>query len=210
MNDNALDNLILAITSGDEKSAVRETRYLLKSGIDKKRIIIDAVEVAMEQLDAKCTVEQFNLLEIMLSGRAVTSVIKELYPDGEASDNYKGTVILGSLEGDVHDIGKNILKMVLNAKGYRVVDGGKDCPTEKFVEMALTEQPLAIGISGLITTVIPQMKKLREQMKNAGLMDTKLIAGGAALKQSTAENLNVDFLAQNTFDGLNYLNSLIV
>jgi len=81
----------------------------------------------MRQLDEKCTMEQFNLLEIMLTGRAATEVIKYLFPSGQIVTARKGTIVLAVLEGDVHDIGKNILKMILIASGYRVVDCGKNC-----------------------------------------------------------------------------------
>lgn len=100
------DKLINAILTGNQKSTVSETKLMIKSGAERKEIIINAVETALEKLDAKCTVEQINLLERMLSGRAVTAVMKDLFPDGESEESYKGKLILAALEGDVHDIGK--------------------------------------------------------------------------------------------------------
>jgi methanogenic corrinoid protein MtbC1 len=166
------------------------------------------VEKAMAQLDAKCTVEQFNLLEIMLSGRAVMGVIKELYPPMDSPPRTKATVVVGTLEGDVHDLGKNVLKEVLTASGYRVVDCGKDCSVEKMIDAAEREAAIAVSVSGLITAVIPQVRILRRRMAERGLGHIKVMAGGAALKQASPERLNVDFVGDTAFDGLHYLDEI--
>ena len=148
----------------------------------------------MARLDAKCTVEQFNLLEIMLTGRAAMGVIKKLYPPTEPPSRIKATVVVGPLlEGDVHDIGKNVLKSVLAASGYRVVDCGKDCPVIKMIDAVEREAALAVSVSGLITTVIPQVRSLKSKMAERGLEHIRLMAGGAALKQASPESLYVDF-----------------
>lgn len=173
-----------------------------------EKIISHGVEQAMSQLDDKCTVEQFNLLEIMLAGRAVMGVMNILYPPTQARVYDKGKVVLATLEGDVHDLGKNILKMILETNGYEVIDCGKDCPVEKLVNIVQAEKPIAVGLSGLITTVIPKIVTVKSRLVEIGCNNVKVMGGGAALKQSTAERLNLDFLAQTAFDCLNYLKGL--
>jgi dimethylamine corrinoid protein len=121
----------------------------------------------------------------------------------------KATVVVGTLEGDVHDIGKNVLKSVLTASGYRVVDCGKDCPVVKMIDVAEREAALAVSVTGLITTVIPQVRILRSKMAERGLVHIKLMAGGAALKQASPESLNVDFVDNTAFDVLHYLDEII-
>jgi methanogenic corrinoid protein MtbC1 len=120
----------------------------------------------------------------------------------------KATVVIAALEGDVHDLGKNILKMVLAGSGFRVVDCGKDCPVPKLIEVAEKEQPLAIGISGLITNIIPLVRQVKDLLRLRDLGRVKVMAGGAALKQSSPDKLNVDFVADSAFDGVHYLESL--
>lgn len=203
-----MHSFLNALLEGDQNNAVLLARSLRTAGVCCEDIVTDGVEAAMSQLDAKCTVEQFNLLEIMLVGRAVMSVMKELFPEGPPSSGLKGTVVLGTLEGDVHDVGKNILKIILIGQGFRVVDCGKDCPVDTLITVAEQEDALAIACSGLITTVIPQVRMLRPALADRGLDHMKVVAGGAALKQGTQENLNVDFVAENAFDGARYLNSL--
>ena len=208
MADPKMASLVSAILEGDCDKSLSNTNKLIESGVSSENIVVHGLEAAMSALDAKCTLEQFNLLEIMLAGRAVTAVMKLLYPSGEPTGIPKGTVVIATLEDDVHDLGKNILKMVLTGKGYRVVDCGKDCPLSKLIEVAGREKPAAIGISGLITPVIGQVKQVRGLLAGNKLNNVKVIAGGAALKQSSPEKLNVDFVAESAFDCLHYLEKI--
>lgn len=205
MSDFGMDNFIAAILEGDSAEAVAQAEQLRNRGVGPKRLVVYGVETAMSALDAKCTLEQFNLLEIMLAGRAVTEVMKSLYPAGTTPASTKGTVVIATLEGDVHDLGKNILKMVLIGKGYHVVDCGKDCSLQMLMDVTEKERPLAIGVSGLITPIIPLVRQVKDELLLRKLDSVKVIAGGAALKQSSSDKLNVDFVAESAFDILHYL-----
>ncbi|MGD0282778.1 MAG: cobalamin-dependent protein, partial [Dissulfurispiraceae bacterium] len=173
---------------------------------DNEVIIKEGIEKAMGLLDTKCTLEQFNLLEIMLVGRATMGVIKTLYPDSPPLAT-RGTVVIASLEGDVHDLGKNIVKTIMSARGYKVVDCGKDCPVEKLVDAAVREGAEIIAISGLITSIIPLVRQVLPLARTRGLTKVKVLAGGAALKQATTDILNVDYVADSVFDVIRYLES---
>jgi 5-methyltetrahydrofolate--homocysteine methyltransferase len=143
----------------------------------------------------------------MLVGRAVTSVMRELYPPGRRPPSNGRRIVLASLSGDVHDLGKNILRTILSARGYEVVDCGKDCPVEDLVDAAAGSSAEAVCISGLVTTVIPQVRRVREALAGRGLGEVRVLAGGAALQQATAESLNADMLARTAFDGARYLDA---
>lgn len=201
-----MEHLVQSLLDGDRDEAITAARALLSNGVDRQQIITAGVEAAMARLDAKCTVEQFNLLEIMLCGRAAMRVIKELYPTGVPPGETKGKVVLAVLHGDIHDLGKNIVKMMLSASGYHVVDLGKNCPLETVADAVRRERPLAVGVSGLITQVIPQVQCLRDAL--VGCPEVSLIAGGAALRQADADELNVDFVAQSAFDGVHILDTV--
>lgn len=209
MSDSGMRSLVDALLDGDQALSTAEARSLLSAGVEVERIVVEGIGTAMEQLDSKCTIDEFNLLEIMLVGRAVMSVMKELFPQGVPEEPTRGTVVVASLEGDVHDLGKNIVKMVLVGKGYRVIDCGKDCPLARLIDVAERQHADAVGISGLITTVISQVKKAKELLEERGLGHIKVLAGGAALKQATAESLKVDFVAETAFDGARYLGSSV-
>jgi 5-methyltetrahydrofolate--homocysteine methyltransferase len=200
--------LVAALLAGDHAAALVETRRLVAAGLAPERIVTEGLEAAMGRLDDKCTVEQFNLLEIMLVGRAVSVVVHELYPEGLPPARGKATFVIATLEGDVHDLGKNIVRMVLIGKGYRVVDLGRDCPVETLAEAAEREGARAVLVSGLISPIVPQVRRVRPALAARGLAGVAVVAGGAALKQLAPADLDVDYVAENAFDGACYLDGL--
>ncbi len=208
MNSTVMPSLKDAILDGDVSQAIIEVKKLLNEKVKPERIIKDGVVEVMVELDNKCTVEHFNLLEIMMAGRVIMAIVTELYPIGIPSSQAKGTIIIGTPEGDIHDLGKNIVKIMLIGKGYRVIDCGKNCPIEELINSAEKESANAIFISGLISTIIPKVREVKSTLLRRNLKNVKIVAGGGALKQITAESLNVDFVAETVFDGLNYLKEL--
>lgn len=208
-NDSTFKGLIGSLLDGDHAAAVAAVRELCAAGLSPEVVVTGGIEKAMSRLDEKCTVEHFNLLEIMLAGRAVGAVIKELYPDGMPAGAGKHTFLIATLEGDVHELGKNIVKNVLSAKGYRVIDCGKNCSLDRLVHTAAREEVQAVLVSGLITSVIPQVRQVRALLAARGLAGIKVVAGGAVLKQASAAELQVDYVAQTAFDGAHYLDATI-
>ncbi|WP_218576758.1 cobalamin B12-binding domain-containing protein [Desulfobacter latus] len=196
------------VKDGNKEQAVTEVKRLMDRGETAEHIITQYIEPAMDSLSNKCTAENFNLLEVMLSGRAVMSVMQTLFPPGTEPAPTKGLVVIATLEGDVHDIGKNILKTILTINGYHVIDCGKDCPIEQLIDTVKKEKPFAIGVSGLISSVVPLVKKIKPLLQENKLPNIKVCAGGAALKQASKELLNVDFLAENAFAGQSYLDAV--
>lgn len=208
MSDPSLKHLVEYLVEGDRKRSLHEVKNLLDAHVEREKIITGGVEAAMLQMENKCTIEEFNLLEIMVTGRAAMEVITYLYPQDHSQPYTKGTVVIGTPEGDVHDLGKNILKMVLIAEGYRVVDCGKDCPLSVLIDAVKKEEAFAICISGLITPVIPLVRQMRKKLIEQGLSNVRVIAGGAALKQASAEDLQVDFVCVTAFDAAGYLKKI--
>ncbi len=196
-----MEALQAALLDGNHKAAVIEARRLLTEGLPREALVTEGLAPAMRCLDAKCTIRSFNLLEIMLVGRAVTGVVHELYPDGDPPGTGLATLVIASLEGDVHDLGKNIVKMVLIGRGYRVIDCGKDCPVDVLVETAVREKAAGVLISGLISSIIPRVRQVRPALTAAGFAHVPILVGGAALKQCSASDLNVDAVAETAFDG---------
>ncbi|MEG0737512.1 MAG: cobalamin-dependent protein, partial [Longicatena sp.] len=108
----------------------------------------------------------------------------------------KGKIILATVKGDVHDIGKNIVKVVLENYGYDVIDLGKDVPIEKVVETAIKEQVYLIGLSALMTTTLPAMKDTIEALHQAG-HDCKIMVGGAVVSEEYAQEIHADYYAKD-------------
>ena len=201
--------LIEALIDGDNDKARKNTEALIAAGKTAEEIVVEGIHQAMLRLDNKCTAEQFNLLELMLTGRAVSTVITLLFKDDVDSIASRETIMLAALEGDIHDLGKSIVKIVLLGKGYRVVDIGKDVSIDELVKRVSAERPAALCISGLISSVIPKVRRVKPALDEAGCGDLAVLAGGAALKQTSAEALNVDYVGNTAFDASIYLDRLL-
>jgi len=204
-----------AIIAGENEDAVAIADTLINGGVKPEEIIVHGVTKAMEYLDKKCTIRDFCLLELMLAGRAAMDVIDQLYAEGIAKDDNlfdtdlypRKKIILGTIKGDIHEIGKNIYSMVMRSYGYQVIDMGKDVDPADLVMSAIDNKADFIAISSLVTTTIPQVREVRKYAADRGGHTVKIIAGGAALRQSSAEYLNVDYVADTAFDGLHYIKS---
>jgi len=209
----ALSEIRQAVIAGENEDAAAIADALIRKGVKPEEIIVQGVTKAMEYLDRKCTIREFCLLELMLAGRAAMDVIDRLYTDSMAIDDLVfgadlpggRKIVLGTIKGDIHDIGRNIFSMVMRSYGYRIIDLGKDVDPADLVAAAIDDQADFIGISSLITTTIPQVREVRRLAMEKGLGAVRVIAGGAALQQSSAEYLNVDYVADTAFDGLHYI-----
>jgi methanogenic corrinoid protein MtbC1 len=202
-----LSTLVANLLEGDCDAALVEARRLQAGGPDGQRFVVEGLESAMDSMSAKCTTEQFNLLEIMLTGRAAMAVAREVFPEG-AVPATRGTIVIATPQGDVHDLGKNITRMVLTTKGFRVIDCGKDCPIAEMVAAVEREHAFAVLASGLISPIVPLVRQLRGLLRERSLPKVAVVAGGAALKQCTAEALNVDYVARDAFDCVHFLEGL--
>jgi dimethylamine corrinoid protein len=204
-----MEDLIASVLRGDSRQARERAAALVEQGASPQSIVVDGLAPAMLELDSKCSVEDFDLLSIMLAGRCVLQVIDLLFA-GDATPQpswSKGVAILGTIQGDVHDLGKNIVRAVFTGAGYQVVDLGVGVPPRRFVEAATESQADFIMVSSLLTTSLRNIKLIRDLLPEGS--DVLLLAGGAAVEQTSAEDLNVDFAAANVFDGLRFCDSKV-
>ena len=205
----AFSTLLTSLVEGERERSLALVGELISQGRQPAEIVTHGIEAAMTALDRKCTAEQFNLLEIMLAGRAVTAVMRLLFPDDIDPPHPRATVVAAVLEGDIHDIGKSILKVVLAGANIKVIDCGRDTSVATVVKAAAEGSAVAVCISGLISSVIPLVRKVRPALAGCGLSHVKVMAGGAALKQCSADILSVDFVGQTAFDAVHYVNALL-
>lgn len=205
-----IQDLTRSIESGDNKTAVACAQALIAQDVGVREIIQVGLTNALESLGVKCTTEEFNLLEIMLAGRAMMDVMDLVvvkHIQQEAGDPLEtgACVVLGVIKGDVHDLGKHIVYILLKMAGFRVIDLGKDVDPRDFVEAAARGGAQYIGVSGLITTSVPFVKEIRSLADTRGLTEVEVVAGGAALQQAGPRDLNVDHVFKDVFDFLHYL-----
>lgn len=167
--DPEFDALVESLVEGERDLCLALVGELIAQGRQPVEIVTNGIEVAMAALDRKCTAEQFNLLEIMLAGRAVMAVIGQIFPEYTDLPNPRATVIVAALEGDIHDIGKSILKVSLSGAHIKVIDCGRDAPVAavvraaKDIRLRRNIRALTTGSSGWFILYKPLLPALQEQ-----------------------------------------------
>lgn len=207
-------NLKEAILEGDSKSAINVAKQLMDQNIEINELVEKGMTKTLESIGHKCMTEEFNLLEILLAGRTMMDVMNQvitpcLKTNTQDLNAPKETIILGTIQGDIHDLGKNITRTVLQCAGYRVVDLGKDVPPSEFISAAKKENAACIGVSCLLSSTLPLVKQIKCEAETAGVSDIKVILGGGISLQCEPQDLGVDFVATDVFHGLQILNNLL-
>jgi 5-methyltetrahydrofolate--homocysteine methyltransferase len=188
-----------AIERGDAKAAVTATRWALESGADPMSLVSEGISPAMTEVGRQFGEGDCFVPELLMSARATKEVFEILRP----LLSQKGTkpvarVVLGTVRGDLHDIGKNLVGALLEGGGFEVIDLGVDVPPERFVAAVQDKKPEIVGFSALLTTTLPAMKATLEALRNAGIRgQVKVMIGGAPVTASYADAIGADGYGEN-------------
>ena len=189
-----LTKLADTVFRGDFGNAGQITRELIDSGVEPLAIINQGLIAGMDIVAPKFKAGEMFVPEVMMAARAMAvgmEVVKPLIQDADIPS--KGTILIGTVAGDLHDIGKNLVIMILESGGFKVVDLGVDVSVEKFVAAAKQYNPQVIGMSALLTTTMTAMKDTIDALTEAGLRQSlKVIVGGAPLSQEFASQIGAD------------------
>lgn len=170
-------------------ASVKET---VESGVDASVILNDGILKGMEAVGEKFKNEELYLPEVMLTAKIVKECISHLKPYLSAGEeSAKGKICLGTVEGDNHDIGKNIVKIMFESKGFEVIDLGTNVNANAFVETALEKECCIIALSALLTTTMPKMKEVITLAKEKGCT-AKIMIGGAPVTAEFAQEIGAD------------------
>jgi len=209
MSNNQYEELSEAIIAGKNDRSAEITQELLDAGEPAKKILDEGLMPGMNVVGKRFRENIIFVPEVLISARAMKASMSLLEPIlSEANVKETGTIILGTVKGDIHDIGKNIVGMMMKGAGFKVIDLGINVPPEKFVEAAKKEQPDIIGLSALLTTTMGGMKTVIEQVRHADL-DTKVLIGGAPITPEFAEQIGADGFAKNATDAVDRARELI-
>ena len=191
--------LFNAIVDGDTKTAIIEVQALLDRGVSPQSIMEEHLIPAMGDVGEKFECNEFFVPELLIAGRAMQESMKILNPLLKQSGVEKaGRVVIGTVQGDLHDIGKNLVASMLEGGGFEVIDLGVDVAPEKFVEAAKEKPGTIIALSALLTTTMPQMKKVIDALKDAGLSSSsKVMIGGAPVTSDFAKEIGADGYSEN-------------
>lgn len=202
-----LEKLAQAVKKGHYTMAVSLAGKLLADGVPIELVVEKGLTEPLNSLSSKCTTEDLDLLEIMLAGRAMMDVMDVIVRSGRTlyKECAETRVVLGTIRGDIHDLGRNVVKIIFTLAGIKVLDLGKDVEPQKFVEAALAHDASFIAVSSLITLTSVSAKEIRKNADLAGLENIKIIAGGAGFRLASTQHLQVDYVAHTVFDGLDYV-----
>jgi 5-methyltetrahydrofolate--homocysteine methyltransferase len=181
----------------------------LDNSIAPDVIIKQALTAGMEVVGEKFSTKEYFIPDMLASAEAVGAAMDILKPLLEASDiETKGKFVIATVKGDIHDIGKNIVAILLKGAGYEVHDIGIDVPEDKIVEVVKTEKPDYLGLSALLTTTMTEMDVVIKTLKENGLRDNlKVLIGGAAVSDEYAEEIGADAFCEDGFQAVKVLES---
>ncbi len=189
-----LKNIAKSVMAGDDKKITEEVAQAIEEGMPTTEILDDGLIAGMNVVGQRFRGHEMFLPEVLMSARAMTAGVAILKPLMIAEDvSSRGKVVLGSVQGDLHDIGKNLVGIMLEGAGFEVVDLGTDVPPEKFIDVAKVEDASVIGLSSLLTTTMDIMKGVVNLVGEQGLSDkVKVIVGGAPLSEEFAQSIGAD------------------
>jgi len=192
-----LEHLSDALQHGDEKSVFELTRQAIEQDISPKEILDNGLIAGMDIIGELFSRHEIFLPEMLLAARAMYAGMDQLKPllirDEIPS---LGKIVIGTVHGDLHDIGKNLVGIMLKGAGFDVIDLGKDVPAEEFIAAAVAEEARVIGMSALLTTTSPVMKSVTDLLQAKGLDQTiRTIIGGAPISEGYAREIGADAYA---------------
>ena len=189
-----LNEISECMQRGDDAKTAELTQQAIDAGMTASQILTEGLLSGMAIVGRKMGAHEIFLPEVLLAARAMSAGVDLLKPLLVAEDvQSSGKVVLGTMKGDMHDIGKNLVGIMLEGAGYEIVDLGTDVPPERFVEAAESEKASVVGLSALLTTTMTGMKDVVDLIKTKGLHDQiKVIVGGAPLSQAFADEIGAD------------------
>lgn len=199
-----LESLKAAVIEGDEEAAQAQTNALLAAGTGAKEILDGGLLPAMDVVGARMKAGETFIPEVLLSADAMEACLDMVRPHLLAGESLSaGTVVIGTVEGDMHDIGKNLVAMLLEGAGFDVINLGKGVKPDQFVEAAREHRPHVLGMSGMLTTTIPKMGATINALQDAGLRDSlKVICGGAPVSEAFCAKIGADAFGPNAVAGV--------
>lgn len=200
-----------AVIAGNRKKVQELVEDALKEGVPPEKIINEGLLAGMSVIGERFKKNEIFVPEVLVSARAMQvgmDILKPLLT--RSSGVIKGKVVIGTVEGDLHDIGKNLVAIMFEGAGYQVIDLGIDVPPDKFVEAIREHNPDIVGMSALLTVTMPQMKVTLDVMEKEGVREkVKVIVGGAPVTEEFAKEIGADGYAPDATSAVELVNRLL-
>ena len=210
MKEESLENLKNAILVGDSNKSTELVKESIKKGILVKEILNGAILKGAEEAGKLYEEDEYFLPDLLMTGDAINAATEELKNslNGKSEMKSKGTILIGTVEGDIHDIGKSLVVSLLQGQGFNVVDLGSDVPPQEFLEKAKEVNPVLIGLSGLMTMSISKMVETVQLLKSENIT-SRIIIGGGILSRESCEMVGADDYAKDGWEGVKKINKLL-
>ena len=194
-----LSKLYDAILKGDARTATAVTREALDEGVDPLEIVTQHMVPAMDEVGRRFEREEYFVPELLLAARAMKRALELIRPLlAERGTEPAGRVLIGTVKGDLHDIGKNLVGSMLEGAGFEVIDLGADVAPDTFAEAVKSNKPHMIALSALLTVTMPSMRATIDALHRHGVRDSvKVIVGGAPVTRDFAESIGADGYGEN-------------
>jgi len=198
-----------------QKGNYQEVPKLIQEALNAKippaKILSDGLVAGMDIVGDKFRRDELFMPEVLISAKAMQAGMNILRPKLiEAGVKLAGKIVVGTVKGDLHDIGKNLVGMLMEGAGFQVIDLGIDVPSEKFVEAVKSQKPNVLGLSALLTTTMPKMKEVVESLVEAGIRKSlKVMVGGAPVTEKFAKDIGADGYAPDAASAVEKARELI-
>ncbi|UCG30427.1 MAG: corrinoid protein [candidate division WOR-3 bacterium] len=206
-----LEQIAVAMQRGDSDTIGQLLRQALDNELAPKDILDNGLIAGMNVIGDRYKKHEIFLPEVLLAAKAMhvgMDILKPLFLKDEVPS--RGRVVIGTVQGDIHDIGKNLVAIMLRGAGFEVIDLGNDVAPNKFIDTAVERNAKIIGMSALLTTTMPVMKKVIEQLKEKGLNGRiKTIIGGAPLSGEFAEHIGADAYGYDSVQAVDCIKKLV-
>ena len=207
-----LHNLSIEVQKGDTEKVRELVTIAIDQGIAPMKILEDGLRPGMEEIGRKFETLEVYLPDMILAGDAMTGGVDLLRPHLSSGEDKadKGLILLGTIEGDVHEIGKNIVGIMLEAAGFKIVDLGHDVPVLTFAEKVMELEPDIVGISALMTTTMVHMPRVINALEERGLRkNVKVVVGGAPVLPEWAKEIGADGYGENATEAVGLVKELM-
>ena len=207
-----LNSLYEAILKGNLTGAVESTKNAISEGTDPQTIINNYMSKAMEDIGSRFEEGKAFVPELLMSARAMKGALEQLKPLMAGNNTSRiGTVVIGTVKGDLHDIGKNLVASMLEGCGFEVINLGVDISSEKFVQTIKEYNANILCLSALLTTTMDYMKEVIQALENEGIRDkVKVMVGGAPVNSAFANKISADGYSSNANAAVSLAKSLAV
>ncbi len=205
-----LNKLISSLVEIDRKATLQTCEKAMMAGVSPENAL-EALSEGMNIIGERFEAGEYFLSELMMAGVILKDAQGIIKPHLKL-DQVKtaGKVVIGTVEGDLHDIGKNIVIALLEASGFDVIDLDTNVPAEKFVEAVRIQQPDILGLSALLRATVPEMGKVIKSLDEAGLREkVKVIVGGLPLNREYADKMGADYYAEDAWKGLEIIRGVV-